>query len=124
MENNIQINKNTLLIVSVLLVIAFFSSIFAAYQMGVRYGEETIVPMQVTPTPSVEGMPPVQTDPVQPIEQMPSDQGNTMPGESGQRTPMNPETGVEVACTMEAKICPDGSSVGRMPPNCEFAPCP
>ena len=27
-------------------------------------------------------------------------------------------------CTMEAKICPDGSSVGRIGPNCEFAPCP
>ncbi|MBP8590951.1 GerMN domain-containing protein [Candidatus Shapirobacteria bacterium] len=29
-----------------------------------------------------------------------------------------------VACTMEAKICPDGSSVGRIPPQCNFAPCP
>lgn len=29
-----------------------------------------------------------------------------------------------VACTMEAKLCPDGSAVGRMPPTCEFAPCP
>jgi hypothetical protein len=29
-----------------------------------------------------------------------------------------------VACTMEAKICPDGSSVGRSGPNCTFAPCP
>lgn len=29
-----------------------------------------------------------------------------------------------VACTKEAKICPDGSSVGREGPNCEFAPCP
>ena len=29
-----------------------------------------------------------------------------------------------VACTMEAKLCPDGSYVGRVPPNCEFAPCP
>lgn len=27
-------------------------------------------------------------------------------------------------CTLEAKICPDGSSVGRVPPNCDFAPCP
>lgn len=27
-------------------------------------------------------------------------------------------------CTMEAKVCPDGSSVGRTGPNCEFAPCP
>lgn len=28
------------------------------------------------------------------------------------------------ACTMEAKICPDGSSIGRTGPNCEFAQCP
>lgn len=27
-------------------------------------------------------------------------------------------------CTMDAKICPDGSSVGRAGPNCEFSPCP
>ena len=30
----------------------------------------------------------------------------------------------QVACTMEAKMCPDGSAVGRQGPNCEFAPCP
>lgn len=29
-----------------------------------------------------------------------------------------------VACTMEAKICPDGSAVGRTGPKCEFAACP
>lgn len=29
-----------------------------------------------------------------------------------------------VACTMDAKICPDGSAVGRSGPKCEFAPCP
>lgn len=29
-----------------------------------------------------------------------------------------------VACTLEAKLCPDGSYVGRVPPSCEFAPCP
>ncbi|MEK7470606.1 MAG: hypothetical protein AAB622_01180 [Patescibacteria group bacterium] len=29
-----------------------------------------------------------------------------------------------IACTMEAKICPDGSSVGRTGPNCEFDVCP
>jgi len=28
-----------------------------------------------------------------------------------------------VACTAEAKLCPDGSAVGRTGPNCEFAPC-
>lgn len=34
------------------------------------------------------------------------------------------ETNGGVACTMEAKICPDGSAVGRTGPNCEFAACP
>lgn len=29
-----------------------------------------------------------------------------------------------ITCTKEAKICPDGSTVGRTGPNCEFAPCP
>ena len=29
-----------------------------------------------------------------------------------------------IACTQEAKICPDGSAVGRTGPNCEFSPCP
>lgn len=29
-----------------------------------------------------------------------------------------------VACTMDAKMCPDGSYVGRVAPLCEFAPCP
>jgi len=29
-----------------------------------------------------------------------------------------------VACTMEAKICPDGSTVGRTGPTCEFTQCP
>lgn len=30
----------------------------------------------------------------------------------------------QVFCTMEAKLCPDGSYVGRTGPNCEFAQCP
>lgn len=29
-----------------------------------------------------------------------------------------------VGCTMDAKICPDGSAVGRTGPRCEFAACP
>jgi len=27
-------------------------------------------------------------------------------------------------CTQDAKICPDGSAVGRIPPRCDFAACP
>jgi hypothetical protein len=29
----------------------------------------------------------------------------------------------QIACTADAKVCPDGSSVGRIGPDCEFAPC-
>lgn len=33
-------------------------------------------------------------------------------------------TGSEpVACTEEAKVCPDGTAVGRQGPSCAFAPC-
>jgi len=35
----------------------------------------------------------------------------------------NKKTGM-VMCTMDARICPDGSSVGRIPPNCKFKLCP
>jgi hypothetical protein len=35
----------------------------------------------------------------------------------------NPPDG-KAACTEEAKVCPDGSSVSREGPNCEFAECP
>ena len=31
---------------------------------------------------------------------------------------------VGIACTQEAKLCPDGSDVGRTGPNCEFTQCP
>ncbi len=34
------------------------------------------------------------------------------------------KTPLQRACTMDAKLCPDGSAVGRSGPNCEFAPCP
>ncbi len=36
----------------------------------------------------------------------------------------NPNEEEPVACTMEARACPDGSYVGREGPNCEFAVCP
>lgn len=39
-----------------------------------------------------------------------------------EQTPRDPEQ--PVFCTLDAKICPDGTAVGRTGPNCEFAPCP
>ena len=46
--------------------------------------------------------------------------------EECERTPINSGPGDKdglVACTMDAKMCPDGSYVGRSGPNCEFV-CP
>lgn len=44
-------------------------------------------------------------------------------------SPANPPASLtqsppQVACPQDAKACPDGSYVGRVGPNCEFAPCP
>lgn len=39
------------------------------------------------------------------------------------RKQSSPDTGQKV-CTQEAKLCPDGSYVGRTGPHCEFASCP
>lgn len=33
-------------------------------------------------------------------------------------------TSYQIACPQDAKLCPDGSSVGRTGPNCEFTTCP
>jgi murein DD-endopeptidase MepM/ murein hydrolase activator NlpD len=35
-----------------------------------------------------------------------------------------PDDAVEIACPMDALVCPDGTSVGRSGPSCTFAPCP
>jgi hypothetical protein len=50
----------------------------------------------------------------------------TAPMDMGVTSPSNHGTGGGmVACTMEAKMCPDGKTyVGRQGPNCEFAKCP
>ena len=34
--------------------------------------------------------------------------------------PLVKENDEQVACTMDAMMCPDGSYVGRTGPNCEF----
>lgn len=39
-------------------------------------------------------------------------------------TPTSSPSASPVACTQEAKLCPNGTYVGRTGPNCEFAPCP
>ena len=36
----------------------------------------------------------------------------------------HPPSPTQTVCTLEAKICPDGTTVGRTGPSCEFSPCP
>ena len=62
-------------------------------------------------------------EPPQPVDQAVADETDALievPAEP--ETPLTPEDAV--MCTMDAKICPDGSGVGRVPPSCAFAPCP
>lgn len=35
----------------------------------------------------------------------------------------HPNEPMPIACTMEARLCPDGTSVGRSGPSCEFSAC-
>ncbi len=39
-------------------------------------------------------------------------------------TCLQPGATPPIACTMDAMMCPDGSSVGRVAPSCNFAACP
>lgn len=67
---------------------------------------------RTSPTSTPPTMPAV---PVMPIADVPDEPAVPEPISP-------PDEGV--MCTMDAKICPDGSAVGRSGPNCEFAPCP
>jgi len=51
-------------------------------------------------------------------------QNNEVPADSEPITNNGSGNRQNIGCTQEAKICPDGSAVGRTGPNCEFAACP
>jgi len=53
----------------------------------------------------------------------PSVNPNPLPGNTNAPLINAQNNNGAVACTEEAKLCPDGSAVGRTGPNCEFAPC-
>ena len=40
------------------------------------------------------------------------------------KSPILSPTPIQTACTEEAKLCPDGSYVGRTGPQCQFSECP
>jgi len=45
-------------------------------------------------------------------------------GMDEQKIVVSPTPEEPVACTLDARICPDGTAVGRISPNCEFEACP
>lgn len=63
-----------------------------------------------------EGTPPPPPPPPPP--------GGAGVGTGGAGSGTGNSTSGSTACTKEAKMCPDGSSVGRIGPKCEFAACP
>lgn len=75
------------------------------------YYEQTKILIKNTPTTYND----VNVKNVQPV--LPVNKANI-------KTPIKPTTNIGIACTMEAKLCPDGSYVGRTGPKCEFTPCP
>lgn len=53
-----------------------------------------------------------------------SDKGTGFLGMGPAPVATTTEPGTGYVCTQEAKICPDGTAVGRTGPSCEFAACP
>ncbi|MBP6884044.1 MAG: hypothetical protein KBC06_02325 [Candidatus Pacebacteria bacterium] len=69
---------------------------------------DTPAPIVNTPTPDFYPTTPLPTNPTKPTP-----------------TQLSPvDGGDSIACTMEAKLCADGSYVGRSGPRCEFTACP
>lgn len=80
-------------------IVALLLLLGGGYYVWSMIGPQT-APSTPTPAPTTTPMPTMQPD-------------------------MGPNgVGPGVACTMEAKLCPDGSYVGRSGPNCDFDLCP
>lgn len=118
-------SKNIWKIVGILFVIYFI-----IWFWPVLFGRPLFKQHMPRPTPYM----PSHTAPAYKVV----DPGSRFDGNSNSNeTPYNPtqpdpvapphssdEPSEPVACTMEARECPDGSYVGRQGPHCEFAPCP
>lgn len=50
--------------------------------------------------------------------------GNELERPFTPRAPGKPVEMQPIACPADAKICPDGTALGREGPNCEFPACP
>jgi nitrosocyanin len=78
-------------------------------------GQPALAPLPITDTRTSPPSSPGANVPVPPASPPGSQPSPAQP------TPPPPQI---FACPKDAKICPDGSVVGRTEPNCEFAACP
>ena len=107
-------NKNTIILTIASIVILFGL---------IAYGS-----MQMKKQPTVYEPYPTQPDTTMPQDSFDAETDREVVTPS-RPTPAQPPVqdtneGGMVACTMEAKMCPDGSYVGRTGPRCEFTACP
>lgn len=103
-KNNNLINTILLLIATLttfVLVILLFILIQKKIQAPIEPIQITPTPRATKPTPTLFVSPPVATS-----------------------SPTPEATSSGIVCTQEVKTCPDGTSVGRTGPRCEFTPCP
>lgn len=104
---NMNQNKNDFVItlLSVLLLISVFIAGFFAYRTQNLVKE--IIKLRITASPTITSIPSPKVPTETPISTDSASPKSTM-----------------VACTMDAKLCDDGSYVGRSGPKCEFTACP
>ena len=92
-------------------VFVFFVIVpLVSFYLGSYYEQTEILIKNISTKPNVVN--PKNSQPIAPINK------------TNSIIPIKPIKIQGVACTMEAKQCPDGSYVGRTGPNCEFTPCP
>ncbi len=103
-DNNTAANT-VLLLIATLTTFVLVVLLFILIQ---KKTQTSIEPIQTVPTPRVTKLTPTLF--VSP------------PVATSSSTPEATSSGR--ICTQEVKTCPDGTSVGRTGPNCEFAPCP
>lgn len=58
------------------------------------------------------------------IVEEPLEAPNTVPEKKPEIPKNTSPAKKEILCTMEVRLCSDGSFVGRVAPSCAFAPCP
>ncbi len=107
----------------IFIILAFFAGIkYQAMIDLIVYQQSNLIIVKPTPTPAVSITPTCVPRPAC-LDSVPR---CLMPETSDMCPRATPTSdNGKVACTMEAKLCPDGKTyVGRQGPNCEFAPCP